>query len=79
MLYVSDSTNTIYALGLGTPGQSRVIFPELPDPSAITLDWLRNILYVVNKNQVIRKEIILQCITVKMYFPTTPGKLGQIS
>nr|XP_022292756.1 proto-oncogene tyrosine-protein kinase ROS-like isoform X1 [Crassostrea virginica] len=73
MLYVSDSTNTIYALGLGTPGQSRVIFPELPDPSAITLDWLRNILYVVNKNQILQCDVVTNnCRPASMTLSTVP-------
>uniref|UniRef100_A0A8W8J0U6 Tyrosine-protein kinase receptor n=1 Tax=Magallana gigas TaxID=29159 RepID=A0A8W8J0U6_MAGGI len=52
LLYVSDSTNTIYAHGIGAQGQSRVIFPDLRNPSSLTVDWLRNILYVVNQRQI---------------------------
>lgn len=52
MLYVSVSTNTIYAHGIGAQDQSRVIFPDLRNPSSLTVDWLRNILYVVNQRQI---------------------------
>ncbi|XP_061176227.1 proto-oncogene tyrosine-protein kinase ROS-like isoform X2 [Saccostrea echinata] len=72
ILYVSDSSKNISVLRTDSLGQSKIIFSELADPSGITLDWLRDILYVVNQLQ------IYQCdIQTDTCYPAT-GKLPAV-
>ncbi|XP_048766735.2 proto-oncogene tyrosine-protein kinase ROS-like isoform X2 [Ostrea edulis] len=76
MVYLSDSTNTIFSLSTLAQGQSHTIFSDLPNPSVLTLDWLRDILYVVCKLQIYQCDLQTDnCYPATEILPAEPADI----